>query len=351
MAGPLGSNPTYVALITDRCNGATIAEAKFDQLSWGRALDDVSEAKLTVPAGQCDQLGQVRAWRHELHVIRNDDEVWCGPVVTPAACRTGLTLVAQDPFAWLGVRVVHNTLCYSTDCGGAAAPGVTLAQLIVQDALEPDDPCLLEWLQTYGVGAPQERNYPANGGYALDALKDLSRGGCDFTAIGRRMILMQEGYELAQLPMLTCDHFAGDVCTSDDGYGAATRAVVTGKAPDNTTVVTGSAGGTDDYLGLVEVLLNDDTIKTAAAATTQAQGLLRPVAPLLVQPPQGSGLTPDAPVGINDLVPGVMAGVTLSCTGRDATANLRLTKLDVSVDANGETVTPLLQPTTVAPDA
>lgn len=351
MAGPLGANPEYVALITDRCNKATLAEVKFEQLTWGRVLDDVSEAKLTVPAGQCDKLGDVRAWRHELHVIRNNDEVWCGPVVTPVPCRSGMTLVAQDPFGWLGVRVVHNTLCYSTDCGGAPAPGVLLAQRIVRDALEPDDPCLLEWVQAIGAGTPQERTYLANSGYSLAALQDLAKGGCDFTAIGRRMILMQEGYELAQLPMLTCDHFAGDVCTSDDGFGAASRAVVTGKAADGTTVVTGTAGGVDDYLGLVEVLLNDDSVRTAAAATTQAQGLLSPIAPLLVQPPQGSGLTPDAPVGINDLVPGVMVGVTLSCTGRDATANLRLTKLDVTVDASGETVQPLLQPTTVTPDA
>lgn len=340
----LGCDPEYHVLVTDRCGGATVAELAFSDLKWGRALDAVSEASVTIPPGKCGRLADVRTWRHELHVIRDNDEVWSGPVTTVPQCRSGTTLVAQDFWAWLGVRVIHNQLCFDPTCGGTAATGVAIAQALIEDALAPDDPCLLKYLHAVAGGTTQERNYAANSAYALDALTDLAKGGLDFTAIGRRLVIMPEGGTLGQLALLTCDAFDGDVCTTEDGGAAATRAVVTGKAADGTTVVSGSAGGVDDYLGLVEVLVNDDSVRTATAAQTQAAGLLQPIPPLLVQPPQGNGLTAEAPVCINELVPGVLVPVAMDCTCRPAEQMLRLTKLDVSVDAGGEKVAPLLSP-------
>lgn len=341
----LGCDPTYEVLITDRCGGSPLLSVEFEQLKWGRVLDGISEASVTVPYGCCGKLADVRTWRHEMHVVRDGEEVWAGPVTTDVNCRSGVTLVATDMLSWLGVRTVRNALCYDPECGGTAATGPEIGERIVRDALQPDDPCLLRYLTVVPGGLRQEREYKANSRYAYAALADLAKGGLDFTTIGRRIILMPEGSTLGTTALLTCDHFLGDACVTEDGGGAATRAIVTGKTGENDeTVVTGSAGGTDDYYGLIEVLVNDDTIRTAEAAAIQAAGLIRNPPPLLVQSPEGAGLDPSAPVCINELVPGVTVPTALDCTCRTAGQNMRLMKLDVTVDVNGEKVRPLLAP-------
>lgn len=354
MACRLGCDPGYEALIRDRCTGTTITGLDFSDLTWQRTLDGVSEASVFVPASAdcCGKLAGVRPWRHELAIVRNGESVWEGPLTLPSYCRSGIRIEARDFLYWLGGddagRVIHNDLCFDPDCGGAAATGPTIAAALIRDGFAPDDPCVLDYLMVIDGGDLQERFYTANSAYTLDALTDLARGGVDFTAVGRRIIVMPEGHALGRTAMLSCDAFGGDLCVTDDGPGAATRAVVTGKAPDGETVVSGAAGGVDAYFGLVERLLDDETVKTAAAAAAQAGGLLRNPPPLLVQAPQGSGLAPEAPVCVSELVPGVEVPVLVDCACREAAQIMRLTRLDVSVDADGETVAPLLQPVSTA---
>lgn len=347
MACVLGCEPTYELTITDRCGRNTLLELdNFTSLKWGRKLDGISQATVTLPAGCCGKLADVRTWRHELHVFRNGSEVWSGPIVVDPNCRSGITLVANDFLAWLGVRVIRALRCFDPTCGGAGETGPRIAEQLIRDALGPDDPCLLDFLTVIDGGLPQERDYKANSAYVLKALTDLARGALDFTAVGRRIILMPEGHSLGATSLLTCDSFVGDVCVTEDGAAAVTRAVVTGKAADGTTVVSGSAGGVDPYYGLIEVLVDDDAVRTDAAAQNAARGIVRAgnPPPLLVQPPQGSGLSPEAPVCIEDLVPGVEVPVVLDCTCREALQTMRLLSLDVTYDSGGETVAPLLAP-------
>jgi hypothetical protein len=55
-------------------------------------------------------------------------------------------------------------------------------------------------------------------------------------------------------------------------------------------------------------------------------------------------MDPDAPVCMEELIPGVRVPMSVDCTCRVATQNLRLVKLDVTVDETGEKVAPLLSP-------
>lgn len=357
MACKLGCDPEYSILITSRCTKNTILElglqsalnSGFTRLTWQRLLDDVSQATVTVPGNCCGKLADVRSWANELHILRDGEEVWCGPLIVQPNCRSGITLLAQDMTAWLGRRLIRRRYCYDSDCGRGARSGPTIAEELIREALLPDDPCLLEWLTVYLGGEAQERDYKENSAYVLTELKKLARGGLDFTAVGRRIIVMPEGHELGRTALLSCDSFVDDVCATEDGGALATRTVVTGKGADGTTVVSGAAGGIDPYYGLIEVLHNDDTIRTATAARAQARGLLAGSnpAPLIVQPPQGSGLSPDAAVCINELIPGTVVPVVMDCVCRDVGQSLRLTRLDVSVDSGGEKVVPLLVPTGV----
>ncbi len=340
----LGCSSDYHVLIVDRQTQTTLMEVEFDRLTWQRTRDTTSQATVTVPYNCCGKLADARSWRSELHVIRDSDEVWSGPIVLMPGCRSGTTIVAEDMFAWLGKRVIHANHVFP------ASPPVEIAEALVRDGLLPDDPGLLDSLMVIAGGTAQEREYDANSAYVLDSLEDLAKGGIDFTALGRRLILMPEGHVLGRTSLLTCENFLGDLCVTDDGGDAATRAVVTGKAADGTTVVSGSSGGVDDYYGLLEVLLDDSSVKTAAAAATQAAGLVAASQPdrLLVQPPEGNALDPKSPVTISELVPGVEIPLAIDCTCRTAHASMRLVKLDVTVDADGERVVPQTEPLSAA---
>jgi hypothetical protein len=330
------SSSDYRVTVVDRI-GKTLTEVDFTQLSWERTLDAVSTATLQIPANCCGKLKDARTWRHELHISRDGKPEWAGPITVIANCRSGITLQADDVLQWLSRRVIHNHHEW------AKIGAVQAARELLIDGYQPDDPNVLKHLTTFGTGVIGGREYDANSKYVLDALNDLAQGSLDYTTIGRRIILMPSGYELGRTTLLTCDHFQGDVCTTEDGFAAVTRGVVVG---NQDPLVFGSYGGVDPYFGLLERLVTDDRIMSSDTAAGQARGLVNGAnpPPLLVQPPNGSALAPSAPVCLSDLVPGVTVPVALDCTCRTAAQNMRLTKLSVTVDASGEKIAPLLTP-------
>lgn len=325
----------YQVVIRDRF-GPQVAQVNFTQLDWDRRLDDVSEAVVQIPASECKRIGAVQPWRHELSISRDNQEQWVGPVRVPIDCVSGITIKATDVLGWLQRRIIHAL----HDWAGMDVGSVQMAIELIQDGYAPDDPNVLQFLTGLGVGDIGGRTYLANSAYVIDALVDLAKGSLDFTTIGRRVIVMPEGHVLGKTAMLTCEHFQTDLCRSSDGDAYASRAVVTGVG------VTGEAGGKDDYYGLVEVLKDDQAIGRQATADANAAGLLsgRNRVPDLIQPPAGAGLSPDAPVCLSELVPGVTVPVAINCTCRGITQDQRLTGLKVSVSAEGETVAPILAP-------
>lgn len=326
----------YRVTIVDR-SGTTLTEVDFTSLEWSRELDAISTATVQIPARCCGELADARTWRHELHISRGGKQQWEGPISVIANCRSGITIEAKDVLHWLTRRVIHN------DHTWASVGSVIAARDLIVDGFQPDDPDVLAYLTTYGVGVLSGREYLANSKYVIDALNDLAKGALDYTVIGRRIVLMPSGHELSRTSLLTCEHFQGDVCTTEDGYAAATRGIVQGKEDSG---VIGSFGGTDPYFGLLEVLVTDDQITSSATATEQARGLVNGSnpPPLLVQPPDGSALSPKAPLCLEELVPGIVVPTSLDCTCRSATQDMRLTRLEVTVTAGGERVAPLLVP-------
>lgn len=336
MAGcKLGCDPAYEVSITFRGGSSPLVVFEPETVQWARVQDDYSEARVDLPAECCGDLDKVRSWAHELHIARNGEEVWCGPVTVDSNCRSGNTIVARDMLWWLARRVIHN------DHTSTAQGAVSIARDLIIDGYEPDDPGVLPYLDTAGVGIISDRSYLANSKYVLDVLKDLSQGSIDFTAIGRRIVVRPQGAVLGRTALLNCDHFQGDVCVSDNGLQTVTRSVFTG---DGTVV--GEAGGVDPFFGLVETLTNDTAITSNATAASQARAQVAAgnPPPVLVQPPDSGALSADAPVCISELVPGVIVPVVLDCVCRPVAQDMRLSKLTVRWDASGEQVGPLLQP-------
>jgi hypothetical protein len=246
----LGCSPEYEATITYRGGDRPLMTIDPESITWGRVQDNYSEARVEISSTCCGKLADVEAWAHELHIARNGDEVWCGPVLIDASCRSGTTIIARDLLWWLNRRVIHS------DHISASQGAVDVARELIFDGYGPDDPNVLPYLDIAGVGVLGGREYLANSKYVLDVLRDLARGSIDFTAIGRRIVVRRQGTSLGRTALLTCESFQGNVCATQDGSAAATRGIVTGDLDADPNNV-GIAGGVDPYYGLIEVLQSD----------------------------------------------------------------------------------------------
>ncbi|MFD1937571.1 MULTISPECIES: hypothetical protein [Nonomuraea] len=337
--GPLGCAEEYTVGIYDRTGGRQYGTVEASALDWSRLLDDTSEANVAVPyqgAECCQLLGDARTWCNELAVFRDQTLVWQGPLVKIQHRGDETLLQACDVTQWLFRRKIRALLDFT---GTNKADLAVIGQRLIEHGFAPDDPNVLAYLMVSASGIIGERKYAKNSGYVLDQLRELARTGLDFTALGRRILLMGEG-PLGRLPGLTDEHFVGPLSVIEDGLAAITHATVIGKG------VTAQAGGVG-ACGLLEFIATEEEIQDIASAQAEANALVAAgnPAPLFLEVPDDSQLAPEAPVGINDLIPGVVIPVTSEATCRTVAADLRLIRLKVTFTENdGEKVGITLAP-------
>ncbi|MFI9591233.1 hypothetical protein [Nonomuraea sp. NPDC052265] len=337
--GPLGCPETYTVAIADRTGGREYGTVEASALDWSRILDDTSEANITVPyRGEecCELLGNTRTWCNSLTIYRDQKRVWEGPITRIAHRGDDTMIAARDVTQWLFRRKIRELLDYT---GTNAADLAMIARILIEHGFEPDDPNVLAYLWVTASGIIGERKYAANSGYVLDHLRELARTGVDFTVLGRRIILTGEG-PLGRLPGLTDEHFVGPLSVIEDGLAAITHATVIGKG------VMAEAGGTGTC-GLLEFIATEEEIQDAASAKAEANALVAAgdPAPVFLEIPDDSQLAPEAPIGIQDLIPGVTVPVTSTATCRTIAAELRLLRVRVTfTEADGEKVGITLAP-------
>lgn len=120
-AGRLGCGVPTV-FITSRCSQSMACQIDLSdiiRITWTRVLDDVSEAEvevgLTGDSQQtcCQCLATVEPFCHELHIWRDGDEVWVGPIEAIRYERERVTIKARDSLAWLDVRIPNEDVEFS----------------------------------------------------------------------------------------------------------------------------------------------------------------------------------------------------------------------------------------------
>lgn len=338
---------SYQVIVTDRRGQVPVGELEdITQITWARELNVTSQANISVPGIECCGLlddGVLGVVGRHLMIVRDGITVW-GPGPIMSIDYAAGEIIARDVSEILQERIIHNALCFDPSCGGVATDATAIASAIVTDALLPDDPNVLAFVQVIPGAQVVERSYTPNDAYSLDAIQALTQQALiKFTVLGRKILIGPQGTPFGTTQTLTDDAFTDLNNVVEDGFNLVTRAVVQGNT------VTGSAGGVDPFYGLVEFLsAKDDSIVSAAAATTAAQQIVNASnpAPVYLQVPDGSILSPDAPVDINDLVPGVNIPLLVTESCRQLSDTLPLARLQVTFSAlNGEQVR-----ITVAPD-
>lgn len=124
--GRLGCG-TPTVFITTRCSG--FMTCQFDlhtiiNLTWTRRMDDVSEAEVVIgitgdsAQSCCECLSIVEPFCHELHIWRDAEEVWVGPIEAIRYERDRVTIKARDSLAWLDVRIPSSDIDFETTFSG-----------------------------------------------------------------------------------------------------------------------------------------------------------------------------------------------------------------------------------------
>lgn len=172
--GRLGCG-TPTVFITARCSSSMTCQLDSKDilgLTWTRRMDDVSEAEvvvgLTGDSSQscCQCLAIVEPYCHELHIWRDGEEVWVGPIEAIRYEREQVTIKARDSLAWLDVRIPANNVDFETkftgtitdnpltavattinSAGFAALGVVTASSPMTHVVLNPSSPTLREVVQ------------------------------------------------------------------------------------------------------------------------------------------------------------------------------------------------------------
>lgn len=300
-----------------------------------RVLDETSEARVTL-GDCCSVLSDVRSVRHSLLLFRDGVAVWGGPIVR-VNYRTG-QIIARDVTWWLERRLHRRRREF------VGVDVVTIAERLILDALAPDDPGILNYLDVTPSGIVVDRTYDVDTiRSVMESIRELARDGLDFTALGWRIVLGGDQITTRPVGVLTDESFVELPDIVDDGLALATSVTVEGAG------VRATVGGIDPYFGLVERGWSESDIPDVVSAQAAAQTRLDLLGqtPLVLGDEFGddiqSVLAPSAPVEFSELVPGALIRVAITEACRDIVSDLRLHDVTARFDSGGESVSITLQ--------
>lgn len=195
---------------------------------WTRTLDGISTAQITVTvpgddADCADWLGQIRAWRHELVVFRDDRRVWEGPISRVVFLPGLVQVLARDVLGWMDRRSHRGRF---TD----PANGVAEVIQAVQDACTYDDPNVADYVLGYTDQAPLVTTaVNRHDSTYWDAIGDVLDQGVHVTAVGRAVVSWAAAAPISRTVTLESgSSLSADVSVIEDGLSLATRAINTG---------------------------------------------------------------------------------------------------------------------------
>lgn len=316
------SSAAYDVFFTDR-SGTNAVPAVWESLSWGRDKGRPSEATLSIPE---DRFKGISTWETGLLVVRNDEEVWSGPVTGMSKQRgeTLVTVAAMDKSAWLARRG------FSLSGFTMAADLSLLAEALITFGVAADNSMKITWeTATCGIAGEVDIALYATR-KVLDVLSDLHNDGLEWWVRPSGFVI---GPRRGDALTLREDAFMETVGWDIDGLLQSNRMLA----------INPSTGGDEGFaLAAVKSVasgpLLEDSVESEKATSVEALEALaarslRPTAPITVGLPP---LTDSFPGTIHDLTPG---RTFILAVGSPADGEVVVTRMGVDVDAKGERIT------------
>lgn len=317
MAGKLGV-PRWGATIAEP-SGRIIWQSGDNDLSdWSftRELCDVSDGSLTLPS-MPDLAGRVEPWLHTLTFWADTEPAWHGVVMSVSSDAQELKIGAVDGAVFFKKRRIPSGRTWDQ-----ADASQVMAQMVV-DAMSPSDPLhIADHLQSLDSRVWVVVDETANTVLLDDVVGDLTDAGLEWTFTGGTLLIGPIMSRYRTLP-LTDKHLGSGVKVVKDGKDVVTDTLVTGDGVWAQEAI-------DDDRIVVQSITKGDKLVTEQECRTLAQSVLAEhgVSPVLLDLPD-STLTPETPISLSELVPGVIIPVSSSQTGIRVGVDMRLDKLTV----------------------
>lgn len=335
----------YDAVIYDRGGSNGIgAVTQVSSLRWTRVRDDISEATVVVtrpgPAC-CDLLSEVRAVRHELVLFRNGKRVWEGPITYLRFAGQTIEIKARDVMWFTSHRALERNLDYSV----ASAPALDVVELLLEDVFTSTvggEMNVLPYL-TKIVSAADVNTRMLRAAYTAtvwDVIDGMAEDfGVDYTTVGRRIFFHDTHTAISETQILTDDHFDADIALIEYGSNLVTRRF--------RATADGAVRQSDaplewlEYYGRVDEVQqpNDEQVQDVSSMPTVEVLEIGYPAPMVLQVPENAGLSPLAPVTIEQLVPGIHVPVKSSQSCREFAQWTKLDSVTGVWTTEGEVVT------------
>lgn len=340
------------AHVTWRCGSPRLCSLTgATEIFYTRVLDDISEAQITITLSGsddicCECLGDIEPWCHELHITRDGEDPWMGPITEITYGYETVVIKALDILGWLQVRVAEIDL--------PAPPGpedlTTIAQQIIDVAFadDGDGPCALDYVVAQPTGIVLDLLFPAFTDNAFEQLDQLSDLGLDFTVVGRSIVLGPEDFPVAPIATLKDEHILGDIQLTKNGLLQGNRWFVHFTGDNNLPAMREAPV---QCYGRIERLRSEDAaLQNLADAEETAQIYVdaTATAPRLIEIPGGSQLSPETPWTLAEMIPGARVDVSLTKLCVDATQSFRLVGVEVHQNAEGEKISVSLSPVNIA---
>lgn len=333
--------------ITARCAKSGVACVLDDYVTsakWTRVLDDVSEAEVvcnfsgTSDYTCCECLAETEPWCSELHIWRDGEEVWVGPIQTLEYEHETVTVRAVDSLGWLAVRIPPGDFDYTA----VATDFSDIAEDIITVAFAEDDPTFTCELDNLYKVASGEINFwfaEAFSDTALNILLNLVDAGINVTTLGRTIVIVGDDTPLTPLVILNDEHINGPLKVTKDGTSQGNRYYV---HFDGDGGIPASSEAASFYCyGAIERLRDGDGLVDGVSAGQVADAYVQAsaIAPRRIEVPSGSRLSPFAPWTINQMVCGARVDVAVTKLCLNLTQSFILTGVEVSYDpGDGESV-------------
>lgn len=353
MLGQLGCGDYAARIVSRGATSVVWEEIPFTDLSWGRVLDDTSQATVNVDGlvrGCPPQVlfAGTRTMQHEVAIYRAGSLVWCGPLTDRKAKGTHAEMDARDRSFWWDDRFLHADHAFTN------IDLATIFKAYFDDAMGVDPISGFTCVPTLtGIGGTRSvaalDHKPAG-----PEMREVSAIGVDWTCVGFTCIAGGRTIPTGRLPVITDDHLVDDPDVEDNGVLKANRIVTTGGQPVDASTgqaIDGPAifGEASDASlqaldGLIEQNVQDDNALDVPSATAASASNLALI---------GNGgvivssliLGPNAPMTIDQLVPGALIDIELSRPAIPVSGIFRISNVDVVVSASqGEQVTITVQP-------
>jgi hypothetical protein len=335
------------------------------QVRWGRVRDDMSIAEVTVNNWGPDcgaLLASLRTWAHELVIFRDNghsvDRVWEGPLTLLTYEASTVHLHAKDVVGYLYRRIIRQSP------GPTGTSVVSRAASIVQNALAPDDPNVLRFLQVVDgpQNAKQYRNIVPYSRTAFEEIDDMAaNAGLDYTAVGRSIVLWGTRNRLGSLPEFRDKDLGATPIVSEYGMRMANRYVISDGYGLHGEAHRLDGDGEDPVYGLVEMLSSTWASDAADGSGSYSQSAADSIVesfneaseksisdryppPVIVRVPDNTTLHPDLSVSIQHLVPGAVLPLRSTGTLRSVVGLQKIDSISVTEVAGEETVTITLSP-------